>query len=151
MLSSNQSGMLRATTTPVSFTHQHVLVTDSLMAYEQSQRAAGMNINTDYLAMRYRLRGKLSLVRTWIMFQNSASRSISILGVRLTSQYDECIWYHINGYRLKRYMQEWKDWDEHTLNMIDLSSFGQHFKRLTPSEQTSLIKLVHDQLPLGKR
>ncbi|KAI2489050.1 hypothetical protein MHU86_25547 [Fragilaria crotonensis] len=109
-----------------------------------------MNIDTDYLATRYRLRGKLKS-SPHVDHVPEQRISISILGVRLTSQYDECIRYHINGYHLKRYMQERKDWDEHTWNTIDLGSFGQHFKRLTPSEQTSLMTLVHDQLPLGKR
>ena len=67
------------------------------------------------------------------------------------AQYDKCIHYHINGYHLKQYMQERKKWDDNTWNMIDFGSFGQHFKRLAPAQQIRHMKLVHDQLPLGKR
>ena len=35
--------------------------------------------------------------------------------------------------------------------MIDTGQFGQHFKRLTSSQQITHMKVVHDQLPLGIR
>ncbi|KAI2505996.1 hypothetical protein MHU86_8407 [Fragilaria crotonensis] len=124
---------------------------DSIKSYEQLPRVARLNIDADYLAARYRLRGKLQSMST--VDHHPAQRiSISIMGKRLTAQYDECIRFHINGYHLKQYMQDRKKWrDDNTWNMIDMGSFGQHFKRLTPSQQTSHMKFVHDQLPLGTR
>jgi hypothetical protein len=123
---------------------------DSLNSYDQLPREARLNIDADYLATRYRLRGKLKSTPK-VDHHPSQRISISILGTRLTAQYDECICYHINGYHVKQYMQERKHWDDNTWKMIDLGRFGQHFKRLAPAQQTRHMKLVHDQLPLGKR
>ncbi len=123
---------------------------DSLVSYEKLPRAARLNIDADFLATRYRLRGKSKSTRH-IDHCPEQRVSISILGVRLTSQYDECIRYHINGYHLKQYMQDRKQWNEATWNMIDTGQFGQHFKRLTSSQQITHMKVVHDQLPLGIR
>ncbi|KAI2512859.1 hypothetical protein MHU86_1405 [Fragilaria crotonensis] len=123
---------------------------DSIKSYEHLSREARLNIDADYLATRYRLRGKLKSTST--VDHHPAQRiSISIMGKRLTAQYDECIRFHINGYHLKQYMQDRKQWNDNTWNMIDMGSFSHHFKRLTPSQQTSHMKFVHDQLPLGKR
>lgn len=123
---------------------------DSLNSYDQLPREARLNIDADYLATRYRLRGKLKSTPK-VDHHPSQRISISILGTRLTAQYDECIRYHINGYHMKQYMQERKHWDDNTWRMIDFGSFGQHFKQLAPAQQTRHMKLVHDQLPLGKR
>lgn len=73
------------------------------------------------------------------------------MGVRLTGQYDACIRHHINGYHLRRYMQDRKKWDDETWHCIDMGLFGQHFGRLSSSQQIIHMKIVHDQLPLGYR
>lgn len=113
---------------------------DSIRSYEQLPREVRLMINAAYLATRYRLQGKLKPMSN---VDNHTAPQISIssiMGKRLTAQYDECIRFHINGYHLKQYMQERKKWDKDTWNMIDMGSFGQHFKQLTPSQQVSHMK-----------
>jgi hypothetical protein len=75
--------------------------------------------------------------------------SISVNGVRLTSQYDESVRFHINSYHLKQYMQNRRGWTESIWNEVDFYLFGMHLRRLPPKEQSTWIKVVHDQLPLG--
>ena len=123
---------------------------DSIKAYAQLPRPAQLNIDSDFLATRYRLRGRLKSTPQ-VDHCPEQRVSISIMGVRLTGQYDECIRHHINGYHLKQYMQDRKNWDDATWNCIDMGLFGQHFCRLTSSQQIPHMKIVHDQLPLGHR
>ena len=71
----------------------------SIKSYEQLPRAARLNLDADFLATRYRLRDKM---RSMQLVDHCPEQrvSISIMGVRLTGQYDECIRHHINGYHL---------------------------------------------------
>jgi hypothetical protein len=76
--------------------------------------------------------------------------SISLNGIRLTSQFDECIRYHINGYHLRQYMQSKRHWNDRAWESIDFDLFGKHYNSLTAPMQVFQTKLSHDQLPLGK-
>ncbi len=64
---------------------------------------------------------------------------------------DSCIRYHVNGYHLKQYMKERKQWDEHIWNQVDFGLFGRHARALSPSQRVLHMKMVHGQLPLGVR
>ncbi|KAI2489451.1 hypothetical protein MHU86_25142 [Fragilaria crotonensis] len=121
---------------------------DNLQSYSKLPRSVQMNIDADFLATRYRKRGKLRPSQK-IDHQPEQRISFSINGVRVTSQYDDCIRYHVNGYHLRRYMQEKKQWSDITWNDIDFELFGTHFRRLTAAQQIHQMKAVHDQLPLG--
>ncbi|KAI2498313.1 hypothetical protein MHU86_16183 [Fragilaria crotonensis] len=123
---------------------------DSLQSYEHLPFKARLNIDADFLATRYRLRGRL---KSSPLVDHQIGQKVSILinGKRLTSQFDSCIRYHINGYHLRRYMQERHAWSDCTWEDIDFHLFGQHFKRLPPHLQVTHMKRVHGQLPLGTR
>jgi ribonuclease HI len=61
--------------------------------------AAALNILVDSLATAYCNTGRLSSMHR-MDHQSSQKCSITLGGYLLTSQFDECIRYHINGYRL---------------------------------------------------
>jgi hypothetical protein len=77
--------------------------------------------------------------------------SVSINGKRLTSQYDSCIRFHVNGYHLKHSIQRRRGWDEASWNKVDFQHFSQHFRRLAPNKRVSHMKFVHDHQPLGTK
>ena len=77
--------------------------------------------------------------------------SISINGRCITSQYDACVRFHINGYHLRSYLQEKHGWSNNEWDSIDFHVFGRHFRHLKPHQQATWTKFVHDQLPLGER
>lgn len=122
---------------------------DSIKSYSALPRVAQMNIDADFLATRYRLRGKLQSSENIDHFP-AQKISIAINGRRLTSQYDECIRYHINGYYLKQYMQQKWGWTEATWNDVDLDNFRRHYKSLDSTTRILQTKIVHDQLPTGE-
>jgi hypothetical protein len=123
---------------------------DSLRAYEKLPLAARLNIDADFLATRYRLRGRLKSSEQ-VDHSHGQQVSISINGKRLTGQFDECIRHHINGYHLRQYTQEKHGWDNSTWNEIDFNVFARHYQRLRPNRQIQQMKLIHEQLPVGKR
>jgi hypothetical protein len=123
---------------------------DNLTSYDHLPISARLNIDADYLATRYRQRGRLKSSEK-VPHENSQQCSIEVNGVRLTGQYDECIRYHVNGYHLRQYMQERNVWNDSTWEEIDFDLFGKHFKRLSPSRQVFHMKVIHNQLPLGER
>ena len=79
--------------------------------------------------------------------------SISINGCCLSSQYDESIRFHINGYHhLRQSLQSKQGWSDHTWEEVDFYTFSQHFCRLCPQSQSKWMKIVmYDQLPSGER
>ena len=123
---------------------------DNLTSYDHLPISARLNIDADYLATRYRQRGRLKSSEK-VPHENSQQCSIEVNGVRLTSQFDACIRYHVNGYHLRQYMQERNGWVDATWDEIDFDTFGKHFKRLSPSRQVLHMKIIHNQLPLGNR
>ena len=123
---------------------------DSLKSYATLPLKARLNIDADFLATRYRLRGRLKS-SSRVDHQPGQGVSILINGKRLTSKFDSCIRYHINGYHLRRYMQDKHLWSDQTWGEVDFCLFGQHFRRLRPHHQVTHMKRVHGQLPIGKR
>lgn len=77
--------------------------------------------------------------------------SFTINGLRINNQFDDSIRYHINGYHLRRYLQEQNSWSDAIWREIDFAMFGKFFRRLSPSQQIRHTKFVHGQLPLGVR
>jgi hypothetical protein len=121
---------------------------DSLRSYTHLPRAVQMNIDADFLATRYRLRGKLRST-PHIDHVPGQKISMAINGTRITSQYDACIRYHVNGYHLKQYMQHRKGWSVAVWRDIDFEEFKRHFRTLGSAQKIRQTKVVHDQLPLG--
>jgi hypothetical protein len=79
--------------------------------------AAKLNLQAGCLATEYQSIGSLKLSPHVAHVAEDGNMdaqfcSISINGLRLMSQFDESIQYHVNGYHLRRYIQEencWKD------------------------------------------
>ena len=111
---------------------------------------AKLNIEADSLASGYRTTGSLQS-RSSCIHILSQQCSISINNQRLTGQFDECIRYHVNGYHLRRYLQDKKCWSDEVWDTIDLQLFGKHYCCLPSRQQITRTKFVHDQLPLGDR
>ena len=123
---------------------------DISIAYDKLPLAARLNIDADFLATRYRQHGRLRGIAS-IDHRSEQQVSIYINGVPITSQYDECIRFHVNGYHYRNYVQQTNNWDNSTWEAIDFYTFGRHLKRLPPSHRGQHFKFVHDQLPLGDR
>lgn len=123
---------------------------DNSMAYDKLPVSARLNIDADFLATRYRQHGRLRAIAS-IDHRVDQQISIYINGTPVTSQYDECIRFHVNGYHLRQYVQQRHQWDNRIWDSIDFYTFGKHFKRLRPSHRAQHFKFVHDQLPLGER
>jgi hypothetical protein len=77
--------------------------------------------------------------------------SINLNGLRLTSKIDIAIYYHVNSYHMRQYLQTRHSWTVAIWETINWYHFGKHLKSLTPLQQTSAMKFVHDQQPLGTR
>ena len=123
---------------------------DELMPYDKLPLAARLNIDADFQATRYREHGRLR-ASSKLDHRFDQQISLYINGTPVTSQFDECIRYHVNGYHHRNYVQQHHGWDNNTWNDIDFYSFGRHFKRLPPSHRSQHFKFIHDQLPLGER
>ena len=111
---------------------------------------ATLNIEADSLASGYRTRGSLKS-RQYCNHVHTQQCSISINNQRLTGQYDDIIRYHVNGYHLRRYLQEKKKWSDAVWDTIDVQAFGTHYHRLPLRQQITRTKFVHEQLPVGTR
>jgi hypothetical protein len=122
---------------------------DQIKAYSQLSKEAQLNMSADFLATRYRLRGKLKPT-PHIDHPQFQHISLVMNGIRLTSHIDSCLRYHINGYHLRRHLQSKRRWTDRTWELIDFDLFGRHYQRLDSSRQVFQTKLSHDQLPLGR-
>jgi hypothetical protein len=123
---------------------------DDSLAYDKLPLAARLNIDADFLATRYRQHGRLRAISA-IDHRINQQISIYINGTPVTSQFDECIRFHVNGYHHRNYVQTHNGWDNRTWDDIDFYTFGRHFRRLNSSHRCQHFKYVHDQLPLGER
>jgi hypothetical protein len=131
----------------ISWTKGHQ---DEQCPYEKLSLRARLNVDADRLATLHRLRGKLKSTEH-TDHTKEQNISISINGVRIQSQVDSCIRFHVNGYHLRHFMQSKNKWSNAVWKEIDFEMFGSHFRSLLPHQQISHMKHVHDQQPLGKR
>ena len=123
---------------------------DNLASYDHLPLAARLNIDADFLATRYRLRGRLKQ-SVHVDHQHSQQCSFYINGVPVVSQFDACVRYHVNGYHYRRYVQDKFGWSDAIWDSIDFYNFGHHLKRLSPGHRSQHLKFLHDYLPLGQR
>jgi hypothetical protein len=56
--------------------------------------------------------------------------SLYISGNQTTSQYDDCIRFHVNGYHLRQYVQEHNLWDNSKWDSVDFYTFERYFESL---------------------
>ena len=123
---------------------------DTLQSYDHLPISARLNVDADYLATRYRQRGRLKSSAK-IQHELTQQCSITVNGARLTGQYDACIRYHVNGYHLRQYLQDKNNWSDSVWDDINFATFGNNFRSLRPSRQVLHTKMVHNQLPLSTR
>ena len=123
---------------------------DDLASYDSLPLAARLNIDADFLATRYRSRGRLK-PSSHVDHQESQQCSFYINGTSVTSQFDACVRFHVNGYHYRRHVQAKTKWRDATWHSVDFHNFGHHLKRLSPSHRNQHIKFIHDYLPLGVR
>ena len=107
----------------------------------------------DHLATEYRLHGRH---RSSVKLDHQQGQGISfsaILGQRIPSQYDDLIRFHLNGYHLRKYLQDGRScWSDKVWHEVDVQRFSQHLKeRLPLTKSISHLKFVHDQQYLGVR
>jgi hypothetical protein len=107
-----------------------------------------LKFQADFLTTQHCLRGKVTSSQNADHQQRSQRVSMSNNGQQITSQYDKCIRYHINGYHLRQYLQRRRQWSDIVWESIDFDLCGKHYRRLSFSRQIQHMKL---HLPLGKR
>jgi hypothetical protein len=143
-----ETSMIRRKITPVwikghqSEKHDRVERTHS--------RDVERNRRADHLATWYREQHnyRQSVERT--DHTPAARITISLNGVRLVSQVESCIRFHINGYHLRNYIQSKYRWSNKTWDSIDSEAIGRFQRTLPPAAQVAQVKFMHDQWHTGK-
>lgn len=112
--------------------------------------SARLTIDANFLATRYCQHGRLWAI---VSIDHRVDQQILmyINGIPVSSQDDGRICFHVNGYHLRKYVQQRHKWNNCTWDSIDFCTFGNHFERLSPHHRGQHFKSVHDQLPLGER
>ena len=100
---------------------------DTLNLYECLHFAARLNINADFLVNRYRLLRSRLKSQSTTSHEPSRQCSIILNNVRLTSQFDQCIRFNVNGYHLRCYLQERNGLSDSVWNEVDFKVLGSHF------------------------
>ena len=110
--------------------------------------ASRLNIKADALATEYRKTGRLKPTRL-VLHASEQGCSICINGERVTSQYDESIRFHVNGYHLRRNVQEKQGWPDRVWDLVDFHTFGKYFRQLQPQQQATWINSsIHSVQPV---
>ena len=123
---------------------------DGETSYDDLSDSAKHNVDVDAMATWYRdnlpsapIRNKEHIAEE--MF------SITIQGTRYSTKVEDHIRYHVNGYYIRQYMQSKNRWNDQTWTKVNLSALAIYRRRLPPKDQHWALKLIHDQLPLGKQ
>ncbi|KAI2498729.1 hypothetical protein MHU86_15740 [Fragilaria crotonensis] len=108
------------------------------------------NSHVDHLATWYREHShkRQSIEKT--DHTPEAKITISVNGVRLVSQIESCLRFHINGYHLRSYVQSKHKWTNSIWDRIDVEAYGRFHRRLSPSAQVAQTKFMFDQRNTGK-
>lgn len=109
------------------------------------------NNRADFLATWYRDHSGKRQSRERTDHVEGAHISISINGIRLVSQVDSCIRYHINGYHLRQYTQAQNKWSNKTWNKVDVEGLGAYRTSLSPKDQSSHTKFMFNQWHTGDK
>jgi hypothetical protein len=109
------------------------------------------NNRADELATWYReLSGKRQSTER-VDHVSESMISISLNGVRLVSQVEECLRYHVDGYHLRQYIQSKYQWSNQTWAKIDVEAIGIFHRRLPTNQQIARTKFIFDQWHTGTR
>ena len=121
---------------------------DNVSSYASLPFAARLNVDADFLATRYREHGRLRC-NAVVDHRSDNQTMLFINGIPVTSQYDACVRFHINGYHQRLQIQQTEQWSDAAWDSVDFYSFGRHFRRLRPSHRIQHFKYIHELLPLG--
>ncbi|KAI2511186.1 hypothetical protein MHU86_3151 [Fragilaria crotonensis] len=116
----------------------------------QQQDVIGNN-RADHLATWYRDQSGKRQSRERTDHEDGAHISISINGIRLVSQLDSCIRYHIDGYHIRQYTQARNKWSNTTWNTVDIEGLGAYRSKLSPADQIAHTKFMFDQWHTGDK
>ncbi|KAI2498083.1 hypothetical protein MHU86_16393 [Fragilaria crotonensis] len=119
-------------------------------AESTSNKDAVRNSHVDHLATWYRERSKKRQSVEKTDHTPEAKITLSVNGVRLVSQIESCLRFHINGYHLRLYVQSKHKWTNNTWDRIDVDIFGRFHRRLSASAQVAQTKFMFDQWNTGK-
>ncbi|KAI2505052.1 hypothetical protein MHU86_9408 [Fragilaria crotonensis] len=75
--------------------------------------------------------------------------TVLLNGVRLVSQVESSIRFHINGYHLRLHIQSQNRWSNATWNRIDVEALGRFYRRLPPAAQVAQTKFMFNQWHTG--
>jgi hypothetical protein len=125
---------------------------DEKVDYNKLSHHAQLNMDDDSLATGHRHQ-PLPQSSPHINHLLRSQITIKFSGYRLTSKTDVAIHYHENSYHMRQCLQTRPSWTNtsYIWEAIGWYHFGKHFNSLTPRQQTSHMKCVHDQQPLGTR
>jgi hypothetical protein len=118
--------------------------------YDELSVTAKHNVDVDALATWYRDNLPSAPQRTKEHIAEELF-SITIQGTRYSTKVEDHIRYHVNGYYIRHYMQSKNRWNDKTWKKVNLSALAQYRSRLKPKDQHWMLKLIHDQLPLGRK
>jgi hypothetical protein len=123
---------------------------DNDTPYEALSASAKHNVDVDSLATWYRdsLPSAPQAQKEHIAEELF---SLTIQGTRYSTKVDEHIRYHVNGYYIRQYMQSKNRWTDKTWTKVNMPALSHCKSQLKPKDQHWMIKLIHNQLPLGKK
>ena len=122
---------------------------DGETSYEDLSDSAKHNVDVDAMATWYRDNLPSAPIRNKEHIAEELF-SITIQGTRYSTKVEDHIRYHVNGYYIRQYMQSKNRWNDQTWTKVNLSALAIHRLKLPPKDQHWVLKLIHDQLPLGK-
>ena len=123
---------------------------DEDTSYEELSASAKHNVDADTLATWYRdsLPSAPQAQKEHIAEELF---SLTIQGTRYSTKVADHIRYHVNGYYIRQFMQSKHHWNDKTWNKVNIRALFQYRKKLQPKDQHWMVKLIHDQLPFGKK
>ena len=77
------------------------------------------------------------------MFFPASRLSLLINGQRVTAHYKASIRFHVNGTRLRRFLQTSRGWTDNIWNTIDYQGLGYVYKKQTHNTKRQVTKLIY--------
>ena len=125
---------------------------DSNRPYHDLPRNAQLNVLADKLATAF-AKGTLTKKcpsRANPMFFPASEVSLIINGQRNTAYPRESMRFHINGTRMRQYLQKARPhWQDKVWNSIDIQGLGLAYKTLQHNRRFRICKSIHGWLPTG--
>ena len=119
--------------------------------YDQLGTSARHNVDADALATWFR-DNLPTAPQNYRQHIPEELISVSIQGSRMSSNIEDSIRYHVNGYYLRQYLQSRKQWNDVTWQTVNFQALYKYRQTLSTSEQHWFIKAVKKgSSPLERR